>query len=510
MPGAIPTCLICARTDAAGVEGLNAAIERCQLFMEAGADMAKPMGADTVDEIKRVLREVPGPHMATISQAAGAKHRDLGELEAAGVAAVTFPSVALFAAAQAVSQAMAALKRDHSLAAVGEALMPLPDYYDLIGLKAQLAREESYDRAAAALVSRRRRSRDNGGMTDLPNPIRFRRMLQIGICGTFDVQNYGDLLFPLLAEAELSRRFGPITLHRFSYFDKAPPEWPYDVTSLVKLPKLVRELDGMIIGGGALIRFDKGVAPGYFPPSPDIHHPTGYWLTPALTCLDAGCPVAWGAPGRAGGAVPRWAEPLMRLAIGLSRYVAVRDDDTRATLAPFADERDIAVVPDTCFGLPRLLQPNRPSPAWSRLRQSLQLARPYIVIQAAHGLGAFARLVAEHPARFAGYQFVALPVGPVLGDDAAILGDSYPDLVKLPDYPHPLLMAELIAGAAGVVGISLHLGITAIAFGVPIFRPTDASGGKYALLSGHSNVHFFPADGEISPAWLDVEVGATR
>jgi len=33
--------------------------------------------------------------------------------------------------------------------------MPLPDYYELIGLKAQLEREESYDRAAAALASRR-------------------------------------------------------------------------------------------------------------------------------------------------------------------------------------------------------------------------------------------------------------------------------------------------------------------------------------------------------------------
>jgi methylisocitrate lyase len=150
-----PDLLICARTDAAGVEGLNAAIERCQLFMEAGADMAKPMGADTIEEISRVMREVPGPHLATISQAAGAKHRDLDELERAGVAAVSFPSVALFAAAQAVRSAMAALKRDRSLAALGACLMPLPDYYELIGLKAQLAREEAYDRAAAALVSKR-------------------------------------------------------------------------------------------------------------------------------------------------------------------------------------------------------------------------------------------------------------------------------------------------------------------------------------------------------------------
>ncbi|HEY6255078.1 MAG TPA: oxaloacetate decarboxylase [Xanthobacteraceae bacterium] len=149
--------VICARTDAAGVAGagLDDAIERCQLFMAAGADLAKPMGADTIDEIKRVIREVPGPHMATISQAAGAKHRDLGALEAAGVAAVSFPSVALFAAAQAVRQAVAALKRDCSLASVSDQLMPLGDYYELIGLEAQLGREESYDRAAAALVSKR-------------------------------------------------------------------------------------------------------------------------------------------------------------------------------------------------------------------------------------------------------------------------------------------------------------------------------------------------------------------
>ena len=147
--------IICARTDAAGVEGLDAAIERCQLFMAAGADMAKPMGADTIEEISRVLREVPGPHTATISQAAGARHRDLDALEAAGVAAVSFPSVALFAAAQAVRDAVAELKRDRSLARLGSSLMPLPDYYELIGLKPQLEREEAYDRAAAALVSKR-------------------------------------------------------------------------------------------------------------------------------------------------------------------------------------------------------------------------------------------------------------------------------------------------------------------------------------------------------------------
>jgi len=68
-----------------------------QLYMEAGRRHGQAHGADTVDEIKRVLRECRPAH-GDHFPGAGAKHRDLGELEAAGVAAVTFPSVALFAA----------------------------------------------------------------------------------------------------------------------------------------------------------------------------------------------------------------------------------------------------------------------------------------------------------------------------------------------------------------------------------------------------------------------------
>jgi 2,3-dimethylmalate lyase len=150
-----PGLFIAARTDAAGVEGVESAIERCQLFMEAGADMAKPMGLDTIPEIKRALREIPGPHMATLSQAAGPKARSLPDLEAAGVVAATFPSIALFAAANGVRNVLRLLKRDNSLAPCQEHLIPLEDYYELVGLKALLTREESYDKAAAALTHKR-------------------------------------------------------------------------------------------------------------------------------------------------------------------------------------------------------------------------------------------------------------------------------------------------------------------------------------------------------------------
>jgi methylisocitrate lyase len=117
--------------------------------------MAKPMGVDTIDDIKRVIREVGGPHMATLSQAAGMKKRSLEELEGAGVVAATFPSIALFAAAQAVRNVLRILKRENSLTATFDHLLPLEDYYELVGLKAMLAREESYDKTAAALARKR-------------------------------------------------------------------------------------------------------------------------------------------------------------------------------------------------------------------------------------------------------------------------------------------------------------------------------------------------------------------
>ena len=115
-------------------------------------------------------------------------------------------------------------------------------------------------------------------------------------CGTFDVANYGDLLFPLIAEAELSERLGDVTLHRFSLDQDHAAMAVREVISVAALPDMIRGLDGLLIGGGFLIRFDKHVARGYGPPSPAIHHPTGYWLTPALLALQHDVPLVWNAP----------------------------------------------------------------------------------------------------------------------------------------------------------------------------------------------------------------------
>ena len=124
-----------------------------------------------------------------------------------------------------------------------------------------------------------------------------RRTRTIGIVGTFDVANFGDLLFPYLAEDALRRRLGPIDLRRYSIRPMAAPPWTYVVRPIDELLEHVDQLELLIVGGGHLVRFDQDVAPQYQPTSGGIPLPTGYWLTPTLAAATAGVPVAWNALG---------------------------------------------------------------------------------------------------------------------------------------------------------------------------------------------------------------------
>jgi lipopolysaccharide transport system ATP-binding protein len=333
--------------------------------------------------------------------------------------------------------------------------------------------------------------------------------LQIALFGTFDLENYGDLLFPLIAEAELTERLGAVKVHRFSYHARTPLDWPYTVTSLTELPRMAGELDGVLIGGGFIIRFDKDVAPGYRPPTPAIHHPTGYWLTPALIALQHGIPLIWNAPGMDCNEIPAWADPLMQLALAHSRYITVRDEPSQAALARFVNKEPIAVMPDTAFGISRLLDERQPSVELNRLREASGLSGQYIVVQAAPGLDSFLSFVRRHSHLLRDFRFLALPIGPVLGDHEAILEDVLPGLIRLPVWPHPLLLTELISQAAAVVGQSYHLAITALAFGVPVFSSADLTVGKYTALSGFETIYSLPDAAKTDPAWFRTRLGKT-
>jgi lipopolysaccharide transport system ATP-binding protein len=336
------------------------------------------------------------------------------------------------------------------------------------------------------------------------------RKYQVGLVGTFDVENYGDLLFPLIAEAELKERLGEIEIRCFSYGARTEDRWPFPVTSVTELPRLAAGLDGLLVGGGFLVRFDKGVAPGYGPP-PGIHHPTGYWLSPVLIAHQHGVPVLWNAPGVDYENLPSWADPLMELAFSSSSYIAVRDEPSRAALTRFVDRDRIDVVPDTAFGLGCRggAPPTSELDGLRHLREAVGLTGPYIIIQGVRNLGNCQRFLKRHADRLRGYRLLALAIGPVNRDDTAVLDPGLPGLVTLPSWPPPLVLAELIRQAEAVIGPSYHMAITALTAGVPVFSPVDLGSGKFPGLMGFDTIYPSPGEHGSDPDWFFSRLGRT-
>jgi 2-methylisocitrate lyase-like PEP mutase family enzyme len=87
-----------------------------------------------------------------MSNARGKAATTIAELEKLGAAVVSFPSLALYAAATAVDRTMAALARTRSLDGLVEDLMTVDDYNQIVGLDEHNERERRYDEAAAILV----------------------------------------------------------------------------------------------------------------------------------------------------------------------------------------------------------------------------------------------------------------------------------------------------------------------------------------------------------------------
>jgi lipopolysaccharide transport system ATP-binding protein len=312
--------------------------------------------------------------------------------------------------------------------------------------------------------------------------------------GTFDLENLGDLLFPFVAEHELSRRLGSVELELFSYRAVDPPAWPLKVRPVHTLAARVAEFDLVLVGGGHLVRGDQDVAPGYAPTDGRTPHPLGLWLVPTLVAGAAGVPVAWNAVGTID-TVPDAVAPLVDAALECVDHLAVRDPEA----ARFVRARAPAVtplgVPDTVFGVVGLLDDD----VWTAARDALAalgVDGGYVVVQPSplledhrDAVEALARAAASE-----GLAVVELAVGPCHLDAPGRLGLRTPTVAVAP-WPAPLVSAAILAGADAVVAASLHAGVIATAAGVPLYRPRAALGSKHEVLDLLPGVRALPADG---------------
>lgn len=146
-----PDLVIMARTDAAAVHGLDAAIERAQYFREAGADLIFVEAPPDRAAMERVCRECPGPQLANMVDGGHSPDLTAAELEVLGFAAVVWPVAGVFAVSSALEKLYAALRRDGTTRAARGELAGFADFAELVGLPELRAREDR-DRAAARRI----------------------------------------------------------------------------------------------------------------------------------------------------------------------------------------------------------------------------------------------------------------------------------------------------------------------------------------------------------------------
>jgi 2-methylisocitrate lyase-like PEP mutase family enzyme len=102
--------VIIARTDARAVTSLDDAIERGNLYAEAGADVIFVEAPQSEDEIHRVAREVRAPLLANMVAGGRTPAVKISELERLGFKIAIFPAVCMGAAIPAMERALASLK----------------------------------------------------------------------------------------------------------------------------------------------------------------------------------------------------------------------------------------------------------------------------------------------------------------------------------------------------------------------------------------------------------------
>ncbi len=137
--------IICARTDARGVDGLDAAVARAKAYLDAGADMIFPEGLQSEDEFARFAQSLrartpqassPKPQvflLANMTEFGKTPIIPLKRFGEMGYSCVIWPVTTLRAAMGEVTRMLADLKRDGHVKSFTERIQTRQQLYELLG-----------------------------------------------------------------------------------------------------------------------------------------------------------------------------------------------------------------------------------------------------------------------------------------------------------------------------------------------------------------------------------------
>jgi methylisocitrate lyase len=127
--------VIIARTDAAASEGLDGAVARAKLYIEAGADAIFPEALNTAEMFRAFAERMPDvPLLANMTEFGKTPFFTAAEFEAMGYAMVIWPVSSLRMANKAQAELYAAISRDGGTHKVVERMQTRAELYATIGL----------------------------------------------------------------------------------------------------------------------------------------------------------------------------------------------------------------------------------------------------------------------------------------------------------------------------------------------------------------------------------------
>jgi methylisocitrate lyase len=106
-----PTFVVMARTDAASVEGLAAAIERARSYREAGADMIFAEALTSLEEYKAFCQAVDAPVLANMTEFGKTPLFTTSKLASSGVSLALYPLSAFRAMSAAALEVFGAIRK---------------------------------------------------------------------------------------------------------------------------------------------------------------------------------------------------------------------------------------------------------------------------------------------------------------------------------------------------------------------------------------------------------------
>jgi methylisocitrate lyase len=139
-----PDFILMARTDALAVYGIEEAIRRGNLYRETGADLIFIEAPQTIEDMKRINREINAPTLANNVEGGKSPLLTAKALESIGYNVVVFPISSTYCIAKAVTDLMKELKEKGTTESFLDRMITFASFNELVGLPDIRKKEEGY------------------------------------------------------------------------------------------------------------------------------------------------------------------------------------------------------------------------------------------------------------------------------------------------------------------------------------------------------------------------------